>query len=78
LLIAEVLSKHDLTDKFILYQKISSLQYYLATEPEKHVVLFYEKMEDDELMAKTFTSLDETIPLAALDSTISLKEIYAM
>jgi Uma2 family endonuclease len=82
LLIAEVLSnsmrKHDLTDKFILYQKISSLQYYLAIEPEKHVVLFYEKMEDGEWMAKTFTSLDETIPLAALDSSISLKEIYAV
>lgn len=44
ILIAEVLSdstrKYDSTDKFIQYQKISSLRYYLLVEPEKHIVLF--------------------------------------
>jgi Uma2 family endonuclease len=80
LLIAEVLSdstrKHDLTDKFILYQKISSLQYYLAIEPQKHVVFFFEKNEENEWTAKTFNQLSERIELPGLNAQISLAEIY--
>jgi Uma2 family endonuclease len=81
ILIAEVLSdstrKYDLTDKFILYQKISTLQYYLALEQEKQVVLFYEKNEQNEWFAKTFTSLNEVIELKGLSASISLKDIYS-
>ncbi len=80
LMIAEVLSdstrKYDLTDKFILYQKITSLQYYLAIEPEKQLVLFYEKNDDGEWTAKTYTELTESILLPKLDLQLNLSAIY--
>ncbi len=81
ILIAEVLSestrKHDLTDKFILYQKISTLKYYLAVEPEKHLVLFYEKNDEGEWLAKTYTELNEVIELKSLNTAIKLQDIYS-
>ncbi len=81
LLIAEILSdstrKYDLTDKFILYQKSSTLRYYLAIEPEKHLVIFYEKNETDEWEAKTFTLLNEIIQLPYLNASIGLADIYS-
>ncbi|MBA4139892.1 MAG: Uma2 family endonuclease [Segetibacter sp.] len=81
LLIAEVLSestgKHDLTDKFILYQKISTLQYYLAVEPEKQLVLFYEKNDEGEWMTKSYTELNEEIELKSLNVSINLNDIYS-
>jgi Uma2 family endonuclease len=81
LLVAEILSdstrKYDLTDKLIQYQKISSLQYYLAVEPLKQVVIFYEKDETNNWSAKTFTENDEAIVLPKLDAVIRLGDIYA-
>lgn len=81
LLIAEILSdstrKSDLTDKFILYQKSSTLRYYLAVEQGKHLVIFYEKDEADEWLAKTFTALDEIIQLPYLNISIGLTDIYS-
>jgi Uma2 family endonuclease len=74
-LIAEVLS--DSTDKFIQYQKISSLQYYLLVEPEKHVVIFYEKDGSGEWTGKTFTEMDEVIGLPFFQAQITLADIYA-
>jgi Uma2 family endonuclease len=80
-LLAEVLSdstrKYDATDKFILYQKISSLRYYLLVEPEKHVVIFYEKDDAGEWSAMTFTEMDELISLQALEAKFTLADIYA-
>ncbi len=80
-LIAEILSdstrKYDFTDKFILYQKISSLKYYLLIEPEKQVVLFYEKNDEGEWMAKTYTELNEVIELKSLNASIKLQDIYS-
>lgn len=79
-LIAEVLSdstrKYDNTDKFILYQKISSLRYYLLVEPEKNVVIFYEKNDEGEWTAKTYTELTEEISLSQLQSSLTLADIY--
>ncbi len=79
-LIAEVLSdstrKHDLTDKFILYQKISSLQYYLTVEPEKHLIHVFEKTSEGEWIAKTFTELNEVISFPLFNVQFSLADIY--
>lgn len=82
LLIAEVLSdstgKHDLTDKFILYQKIFTLQYYLAAEPQKQLVLFYEKNDEGEWITKTYTELSDVIEFKALNASIKLQNIYSL
>ncbi len=80
-LIAEVLSdstrKYDSTDKFIQFQKISSLRYFLLVEPEKHVVIFYEKDESSEWSGKTFTEMDEVIALPFFESQLTLADIYS-
>jgi len=68
--------KYDLTDKFIQYQKISSLQYYLAVEPQKQLVIFYEKDGTNNWLAKTYTALDETVQLPKLDASFALSDIY--
>ncbi len=80
-LIAEVLSdstrKYDSTDKFIQYQKISSLKYYLLVEPEKQVVIFYEKDDNKEWSAKTYTELTEMIALPFFETELALAGIYS-
>ncbi len=79
LLIVEVLSdttrKYDLTDKFIQYQKIETLQYYLCVEPEQQVVLFYYK-QNNEWIAETFTKNEELISLPELNISFPLSDIY--
>jgi Uma2 family endonuclease len=80
-LIAEVLSdstrKYDSTDKFILYQKISTLKYYLLVETEKHVVIFYEKDDNGEWSGKPFTEMDEVISLPFFQAQLTLADIYS-
>ncbi len=79
-LIVEVLSdktrKFNLTDKFIQYQKISTLQYYLCVEPEQQVVIFYHKQEDDEWMTETFTKDEQEVRLQKLNISFTVKDIY--
>lgn len=79
ILIVEILSdstrKYDSTDKFIQYSKIESLQYYLLVEPEKHIVIFYEKL-NGEWFSKPFTELTEEVKLPLFGTAISLGEIY--
>jgi Uma2 family endonuclease len=81
ILIAEVLSdstrKYNSTEKFIQYQKISSLRYYLLVEPEKHVVIFYEKDDNGEWAGRTFTEMDEEISFPLLESQLTLADIYS-
>lgn len=80
IVIVEVLSettrKYDLTDKFIQYQKIETLEYYICVEPEQQVVLFYCKQEEGEWIAETFTKDDQTISLPKLNISFGLKDIY--
>lgn len=78
-IIFEVLSnstrKYDLVDKFIAYQRIPSLVYYLAVEPDKVLVqLFYKENDDWEMMS--FTGIDDVIDLPALQIQLPVKEIY--
>lgn len=79
ILIVEVLSettrRYDLTDKFIQYQKIETLEYYLCVEPEQQVVLFYYK-QNEEWITETFTKDDGVISLSRLNISFTLKDIY--
>ncbi len=78
--IVEVLSdktrKFNLTDKFIQYQKIATLQYYLCVEPEQQVVIFYHKQDDEEWMTETFTKDEQIISLPKLNISFTVKDIY--
>jgi Uma2 family endonuclease len=79
-MIAEVLSdktrKFNLTDKFIQYQKMPTLQYYICVEPEQQVVIFYHQQEDGEWMTETFTKDEQEIALPKLNISFTVKDIY--
>lgn len=79
-LIAEVLSestrKFDMVDKFIQYQKLVTLQYYLLVEPEKYLVIVYKKTTDNDWQSDTYTSITDVIDLPTLQIKIALKDIY--
>lgn len=81
ILLVEVLSeatrKFDLTDKFIQYQKIPALKYYLCVEPEQQVIIFYFKTESEEWMTETFTKDESVIDLPALSISFSVKDVYS-
>jgi len=78
-LIVEVLSdctrKFDSTDKFIQYSKILYLQYYLLVEPEKHLVICYERTADD-WVSKPYMDMSDVIALGALGISFTLADIY--
>jgi Uma2 family endonuclease len=78
--IGEVLSsstrKFDLTDKFIQYRKIETLNYYLCVEPEQQVVIFFFKNESGEWMSETYTKDEDKIDLKILNTSFTLKDIY--
>jgi len=76
----EVLSEatrvKDMTDKFIQYRKIDTLDYYLLVEPEKILVLLNFKNEKREWEMVSFTQKDEIISLLKLNISLSLAGIY--
>src|SRR4051794_2168603 len=78
-LIVEVLSestrKFDLVDKFIQYQKLDTLQYYLCVEPEQQAIIFYYKTEDGEWMTDTYTQGNDIVDLKQLQLSFTLKDI---
>lgn len=79
-LIIEVLSettrKYDLTDKFIQYSKIDSLQYYLCVEPEQQVVFFYFRNDKGEWQTETCTHDEQELQFPALNISFTVKDIY--
>jgi Uma2 family endonuclease len=79
-LIVEILSDstrvYDKTDKFILYQQIPTLKYYLTIEPEKALVECYALQEDGTWAVETFTTLQETIKLPTLGIELPMVDIY--
>ena len=79
-LLIEVISgttrKYDLVDKFIQYQKIETLQYYLCVEPEQEVVIFFVKDAEGEWSTETFSKDEDVITLPQLSTTFTLKQIY--
>ena len=78
--ILEVLSDgtrvYDKIDKFIRYQKIESLKYYLTVEPEKALVECYTKQKDGTWEVETFTQLSEVIKLSHLNIELPMMSIY--
>ena len=79
-LIVEVLSEttrvKDMTDKFIQYRKIHSLEYYLLVEPEKYLVLLNFKNENGDWEMTSFTQKEEVISLPKLNVTLKMEDIY--
>lgn len=79
-LIVEVLSEatrvKDMTDKFIQYRKIETLDYYLLVEPEKFLVLLNFRNEKGEWEMVSFTQKEEIISLPKLNVSMSLEDIY--
>jgi len=79
-LITEVLSestrKFDMVDKFIQYQKLDTLQYYILVEPEKHLVIVHKKTPETGWQTDTYTSIADMIDLPTLEISIALKDIY--
>ena len=81
ILLGEVLSdttrKYNSTDKFIHYQKIQTLRYYLCIEPEQQVVFFYYRPDDGDWLAETLTKGEQTLSFPYLNISICLKDIYS-
>lgn len=79
-MIIEVLSdstrKYDLTDKFIQYCKIETLQYYLCVEPEQQVIIFNTRQKNGEWIAETFSKDGQVIDLPKLNISLKLSDIY--
>lgn len=79
-LLVEVLSEStrvkDLTDKFIQYRKIDTLEYYMLVEPEKVLVLLNFKNEEGEWEMASFTNKEETVILPKLNISFKVSEIY--
>ena len=79
-LITEVLSestrKFDMIDKFIQYQKLDTLQYYILVEPEKQLVIVHKKTPETGWQTDTYTSITDVIDLPTLQISLVLKDIY--
>jgi Uma2 family endonuclease len=80
ILLAEILSDStrtfDLTDKFIQYRKIPSLEYYLCIEPETTRVHFYYRTGGDEWQMDLYSATTDVINLPKLGIAVSVKDIY--
>lgn len=79
-LIAEVIAPKtritDTVDKYIDYTAIPSLKYYLIVEPEVIYITVYAKGEAGKWEATLYSSLNDTIPLPALETALPLGEVY--
>ncbi|HET7118117.1 MAG TPA: Uma2 family endonuclease [Hanamia sp.] len=79
-LIVEVSSEttrvKDMTDKFIQYRKIETLNYYILVEPEKFLVLLNFKNEKGNWEMISFTQKEEIISLPKLNISLKMADIY--
>ncbi|MCB2261373.1 MAG: Uma2 family endonuclease, partial [Candidatus Thiosymbion ectosymbiont of Robbea hypermnestra] len=79
-LIVEVLSDstetYDRGDKFALYRQIPSLREYLLVSQDQIRVELYRRGEDGRWTLTDYTGLEDQIPLASLDCTLALAELY--
>ena len=79
-LIVEVLSDsteaYDRGDKFALYRQIPSLREYLLVSQGRVLAELYARDDQGRWTLTDYRSLTDRIPLASLDSTLSLAEVY--
>ena len=80
-LVVEVLSQstaaYDRGDKFRLYQKVDSIQYYLLVDSRSLTAELYSRTEHDNLWTyQIFTELTDVIELPKLDFKLPLLAIY--
>ena len=65
-----------MVDKFIQYQKLDTLQYYLLVELEKQMIIMYQKTTDLNWQAFTHNNLSDVADQPKLNISIALKDIY--
>ncbi len=79
-LLIEVLSdgtrKYDTIDKFIQYQKIETLQYYILVEPEFMYINCFSKDETGEWHSAIYNKPEEFVPLENLSIKLPIQGIY--
>jgi Uma2 family endonuclease len=79
-LICEVLSDsteaYDRGDKFAMYRQIHSLREYLLVSQHRVQVELYSRGEDGRWTLTDYSALTDSCPLASVDCTLSLAEVY--
>jgi Uma2 family endonuclease len=79
-LIVEVLSDsteaYDRGDKFALYRQIPSLREYLLVSQQRVGVELYQRGADDRWTLTDYAALNDSVPLASIDCTLELAEVY--
>jgi Uma2 family endonuclease len=66
----------DMIDKFLQYQKFSSLKYYLIAEQDKPEIIVVGKNENGNWQSETYSGTDAVINLPFLNFVLHLNEIY--
>ena len=78
--IVEVLSDsteaYDRGDKFALYRRIPSLREYLLVSQQRVGVELYQRGADDRWTLTDYAALTDSVPLASVDCTLELAEVY--
>jgi Uma2 family endonuclease len=79
-LIVEVLSDsteaYDRGDKFALYRRLPSLHEYLLVSQYRVGVELYTRGEDGRWTLTDYAALADHVPLASIDCTLALSEVY--
>jgi Uma2 family endonuclease len=79
-LIIEILSDsteaYDRGDKFARYRALPSLQTYLLIAQTRVGAELYVRRPDGRWLLSAFDDLSDTVPLAAIDATLALAEVY--
>jgi Uma2 family endonuclease len=79
-LIVEVLSDsteaYDRGDKFAIYRRIPSLREYLLVSQHRVQVELYSRSADGRWILTDFSALTDSVPLASVDCSLSLAEVY--
>jgi Uma2 family endonuclease len=80
ILIVEVLSRttarYDRADKFTDYRSIPSFKEYLLVAQDEYRVEHYARQADARWILTEYRSLEDLVPLASVDCSLPLKEIY--